>query len=102
MSLLNSIKTALRIGIANTAFDDEISDLIAAAQNDLRLSGVADEKTQDEEDALIRRAVTVYVKANFGWDNPDAERLQLSYDKLKAHLTLSGEYAAPREEDPVI
>ena len=43
-------------------------------------------------DPLIKRAITIYVKAHFGWNNPDAERLQQSYNMLKCHLALSQEY----------
>lgn len=85
--MLEKIKKSLRI--SNAAFDDEIVDLIEAAKSDLQLSGV---NVIDETDSLIIRAVTTYVKANFGWDNPDAERLQTSYDMLKTHLALSAEY----------
>lgn len=92
MAVLNDVKTALRISLAQTAFDGEINDLIAAAETDLELSGVDPLKVTDDTDPLIKRAVTVYVKANFGWDNPDAEKLTASYNMLKMHLTLSQEY----------
>ena len=92
MALLDDIKAVLRIGVAVTAFDTEITDLINAALTDLGLSGAVDEAIVDT-DPLIRRAVITYVKANFGWDNPDAERLQKAYDLLKGHLTLSTDYA---------
>lgn len=89
MALLDDVKLALRI--SSSAFDSEVSDLIAAAQQDLILSGVDPAKVLDT-DPLIKRAIVTYVKANFGFDNPDAERLQGAYDMLKAHLTLSVEY----------
>ena len=85
--MLNSVKTSLRIN--NTAFDSEILDLIEAAKMDLKISGV---NKIDETDPLIKRAITLYVKSNFGWDNPDSERLQESYNMLKQHLSLSGDY----------
>lgn len=88
--MIESIKTALRI--SNTAFDTEINDLIAAARADLRLSGILESKVNDDTDQLIKRAIIIYVKANFGWNNPDAERLQQSYNMLKCHLALSQEY----------
>jgi len=93
MPILNDIKTALRISINNTAFDSEITDLIAAARGDLMLAGILPAKANDDNDPLIKRAIMVYVKANFGWNNPDAEKLQQSYDMLKMHLSLSQEYA---------
>jgi len=85
--MLDSVKLSLRI--KNTAFDTEILELIDAAKLDLGISGV--EKI-DELDGLIIHAIKTYVKANFGWDNPDAERLQESYLMLKQHLSLSGDY----------
>ena len=108
--MLEDVKTILRI--SNNAYDAEIEDLIEAAKIDLKLSGVNIDKTVTETytpepteenpepepveiqvmDPLIKRAIIVYVKANFGWDNPDAERLQKSYDMLKTHLALSAEY----------
>lgn len=85
--MLEEIKKYLRI--SNTAYDAEITDLINAAKADLRLSGVIN---IDETDALIKRAVSTYVKANFGWNNPDVDKLQNSYNLLKGHLTFSAEY----------
>ena len=90
MSIINDVKTALRI--SNTAFDTEINDLIAAARADLKLSGILESKVNDDTDPLIKRAITVYVKAHFGWNNPDSEKLQQSYEMLKRHLALSQEY----------
>jgi hypothetical protein len=114
--MLTEIKTYLRI--SNTAYDDEINDLIDAAKSDLKLSGVNINKTITETitpepteenpnlepveiqvmDPLIKRAIIIYVKANFGWNNPDAERLQQSYNMLKSHLALSQEYAEVTED----
>ena len=90
MPILDDIKIALRI--SNTAFDTEINDLVAAARADLKLSGILESKVNDDTDPLIKRAITVYVKAHFGWNNPDAEKLQQSYAMIKGHLALSQEY----------
>lgn len=90
MALIDDVKLALRI--TNSTFDREVEDLINAARRDLVLSGVLQTKANDENDPLIKRAITVYCKAHFGYDNPEAERFQQSYDMLKAHLTLSQEY----------
>mgnify|MGYP001293293588 CR=1 FL=1 len=91
MALLDDVKLALRI--SSSAFNGEVTDLIAAARADLKLSGVLAAKADaDAPDALIKRAITTYAKANFGFDNPDADRLRESYNMLKAHLTLSQEY----------
>jgi hypothetical protein len=88
MPILDDAKLALRL--SNTAYDIEILDLIDCAKADLGLSGLI---TIDETDTLIKRAILTYVKANFGWDNPDSERLMDSYLMLKSHLGLSPDYS---------
>lgn len=87
--MLEKVKNSLRV--SGNAFDIEIADLIEAAKLDLKISGVV--KINDD-DALIQRAITVYCKANFGYDNAEAERFQNSYDMLKQHLSLAGDYNA--------
>lgn len=78
--------------ISHTHFDEEILDLIEAARADLLLGGIKSEKVEDENDALIKRAIICYVKAEFGLDNADAEKYRESYNMLKRHLMLSSEY----------
>ena len=78
--------------ISHTHFDAEITDLIGAARADLLLGGIKAAKVDDESDALIKRAIVCYVKAEFGLDNADAEKYRGSYDMLKKHLQLSSEY----------
>jgi uncharacterized phage protein (predicted DNA packaging) len=85
--MLESVKLALRVTISD--FDEEIQGLIDAAKRDLEIAGV---DIIDETDPLIRRAIITYCKANFGYDNPEAERFQQSYDMLKQHLSLSYDY----------
>lgn len=85
--MLEKVKLALRI--KNNKFDDEIIDLIEEAKSDLKLSGVA---KIDDTDSLILRAIKTYCKANFGLANKDSEKYQKSYDSLKEHLSLSGDY----------
>jgi len=91
MAILNDVKVALRIAATTTDFDGEINDLISAAIDDLKLAGVAADKAIDT-DPLIKRAITTYCKAYFGYDNPDADRFWRSYESLKMHLTLSADY----------
>lgn len=89
--MIDKAKLALRISTG--FFDDEISDLIESAKDDLRYSGVKDEKVDTENpDALITRAVITYCKAHFGYDNPDKEGLIKAYESIKTHLCLSNEY----------
>lgn len=88
--MLNDIKNALRI--SGNDLDVEILDLIEAAKADLILSGVHVSKII-ETDPLVKRAVIIYCKAHFGYEEPKlAERFEESYISLKHHLTLSAEY----------
>lgn len=100
MALLDEAKGALRLTAPPAAIETEIADLIAAAQAELQLTGILPEKANSETDPLIKRAVLVYVKANFGWDNPDAEKYQQSFESLKIHLALSAEYTLSEEGTP--
>lgn len=87
---LQTVKDSLRI--TGTDLNIEIQDLIEAGQADLILSGVLESKII-ETDPLIKRAIIVYCKANFGYEDPKyADRFQESYISLKHHLTLSAEY----------
>jgi hypothetical protein len=93
--MLTHIKTLLRITSAD--FNDEIQDLIDQAKADLVLSGVRAE-TIDESDILIKRAIGLYCKTHFGYEQKDYERLLMSYHSLKAHLTTSVEYGPDNVE----
>ena|SRR5690606_32398817 len=99
MALLDDIKLALRLAPSQTQFDSEIQDLIAAAEMDLIQAGVSQEKAVDHADPLIKRAITVYCKLHFGWENNDYERLERAYDMLKGHLSLTSDYRATSEGD---
>ena len=94
MAISDSYLESVRLSVRNTstAFDSEITDLINAARADLLLGGIKAAKVEDESDALIKRAIVCYVKAEFGLDNPDAAKYRDSYEMLKRHLQLSNEY----------
>ena len=87
--LLDEVKQELRISDAE--FDTEISELISEAFADLAIPPI---KTTilTETEPLVKRAVKLYVKANFGLDNPDAEKYQKAYDNLVQKLSLSLKY----------
>jgi hypothetical protein len=94
MALLDDVKEVLR----ENTIETEIQDLIDTAKADLKLSGVHSTKIV-EEDPLIKRAIILYCKAQFGYDDPKiADRFQKSYTSLKQHLTLSAEYTEKATE----
>lgn len=88
--MLIEVKTALRI--SHAALDGEIEDLIKEARQDLILAGVSVEKANDDEDALIKKAIKTYAKANFFAENETAARYQKSYEMVKQHLSMAGDY----------
>ena len=92
---LTSVRHSVRL--SSTVHDGDLTDLINAARADLVLGGVLEEKANDESDPLIKKAVTTYVKAEFGIDNEDADRLRASYKEQRNGLTLSDSYIAEEE-----
>lgn len=87
--MLESAKNALRVSGAD--LDEEIQDLIDTAKADLKRVGILEAKIV-ETDPLIKKAVITYCKANFGWDNPEAERFQSSYESIRNDLSHNKEY----------
>lgn len=85
-TILLAVKLSLRI--STTAFDSEINDLIDAGLLDLGIAGITNNNVRD---ALVKRAVTTYVRMNFG--QPDEyDRLKASYDEQKAQLQMATGY----------
>lgn len=90
--MLDKVKTALRL--TTTAFDEnEITPLINACKLDLKLAGV---NVIEVTDPLIVRAVTLYVKGNFGFLS-DSDKFLKSYEMLKNSLALAGDYNTVKE-----
>ena len=86
MTMLEMVKKALRI--KTDAYDDELNDLIDAAQLDLGIAGVT---LPSELDALCSKAVITYCKMSFGL--PETyDQLKASYDEQKAQLVTATGY----------
>jgi uncharacterized phage protein (predicted DNA packaging) len=92
--MLEELKKILRI--TSDEFDDEINSLISECKEDLKLSGI-NEDLVIETNLLIKRAIRLYVKAYFGYDNKDFEKLLASYHSLKSHLIVSDDYGSDLE-----
>lgn len=88
--MLNNVKQALRI--SNSEFDSEIDILIEACKDELKSVGVASSLINSEDNPLITQAIITYCKANFGYDNPDAQRFNDSYEKQKIFLSTNKYY----------
>lgn len=85
MALIDDVRVCLRV--THDATDSEIQMWIDAALEDMRRCGVReymlDENTMN---SLARSAVTCFVKANYGYDNSEAERFIESYRMMLAGL----------------
>ena len=86
MATLDKVKMALRI--STTALDDELADLIKAAQQDLGIAGVSVPSTLDE---ICTTAIITYCKMRFGLPE-DVDWLKKSYDEQKAQLVTATGY----------
>lgn len=86
--LTDTVKGSMRILSRAAVIEEDINNSIAACKLDLGLAGV--EKI-DESDPLIIRAVTLFVKAEFNYQNM-ADKYRQSYELLKMSLSLAGDY----------
>lgn len=84
--MLEKVKLALRI--STSAFDSELTGLIAAAKLDLGIAGVNVPTTLDD---IIELAIITYCKVHFG-EPDDYDRLKASYDEQKAQLSMATGY----------
>jgi uncharacterized phage protein (predicted DNA packaging) len=94
MALFDDVRSYLRIDTSDTSFDGEIQDLIGAAQVELTDVGVDPTLVSASTDPLIKKAITTYCKANFGYDTDNAEAFASSYEKMKIYLMNSSTYQA--------
>ena len=85
MSIIDDARMWVRT--TSMATDPEIVDNVAAALSDMRRVGVRESLLDPvAPDPLAKIAVNMYVKANYGYDNPEAERFMASYRQTVADL----------------
>lgn len=95
MALVDELRAELRV--TTDALDGEISMWKDAALADMARVGVSrDLLWEDTLDPYVRAAVSLFVKAHFGYDNSEAERFMDSYrqmvrDILNSPTTYGGE-----------
>jgi hypothetical protein len=97
--ILDKVKAVCRV--TSTAYNEELTDLIAAAFADLGIPDIKPELlTETNTDPLILRAVLTYCKMNFGYCPEDQyARLKASYDEQKSQLLMSSDYTEWGEAD---
>ena len=81
--LIDDVRVALRVVSSKT--DSEVQAMIDAAIRDMRRVGIRDELlVADDEDSpmdpMVKAAVLMYCKANYGFDNSDSDRYWARYN----------------------
>lgn len=99
MSLLDDMRKAVRV--TSDKFDGELETLIGSALYDMERVGVNPALLEVDEDgslvednAFVKNAVTCYCKANFGYDNAEADRFDAAYRRIVCDLMNSSENIA--------
>lgn len=87
MALLDDVKTATMLqGVTDPDIVGELTALIEAGKAELRTAGVDAPANADPLDPLAKQAVIFFVKANFGFDNPDARLYDSRFERMKQIL----------------
>lgn len=81
-------ETKRNIRAKSSEADQEVKGLIEACLKDLEIAGVY---VTDAEDSLVKQAVKLYCKGNYGYDD-DTERFREAYAALKDAMALCGDY----------
>lgn len=81
------LKVKSRIRAKSNAANEEIRDLICAAEADMKKEGIVG----TADDPLYLQALVLYCKANYGYDK-DTERFSDAYNSLKISMALCGDY----------
>lgn len=87
-ALVDKVKGSMRILSKSAVIENDINGSIEACKRELSIAGV---KNIDETDSLITKAVILYVKADFNYQNM-GEKYRQSYETLKTTLSLSSDY----------
>lgn len=87
--MLEKIKLSLRI--TNNLFNDELLDLISTCKKDMKRVGINKDRIIDN-DPLIKRAIILFCKAEFGMDNKDYKIYKKAYEELRDSISLAEDY----------
>jgi hypothetical protein len=98
-TLLDKVKTALRVSTTDADITQQISDIIDEAKLDLSKTADISASALQNPDALIEGAIKAY--AAYVWCEEDLVKMRLKqcYDDYKAKLAMSSEYSTYEEAD---
>lgn len=100
MALLDEVRRAVRV--SDGYYDDELKTLIDTALFDMENKGVDPDfihGKNGEYPPIVKQAVVLYAKANFGLDNEDAPRFAEAYRLTVCSLLNSCKNVAARKRD---
>ena len=86
MAILDDVKG--RLHISNSASDNDLTDTIEAAKQDMSRAGLA---VIVDTEPLTRQAIKLYCMADYNYQG-QGERWQASYEGLRDSMALSGDY----------
>lgn len=95
---LTTARGYIRITAEDTVIDNDITDLIKACMLDLIRNGITSKKATDTNDSLIKMAIRLYLKAEYGLDNKNHEKYRASYEMLRTELALTRDYTEVSED----
>lgn len=88
MNIVERVRKALNV--TSNVFDDELRDVVEAAREDMRMSGVPLRVARDESNADVIQAIKCYVKAEQAWEEPAIAQKQMeSYTAIVQKLALT-------------
>ena len=87
--IIAKVKNDLRI--THTALDMDISDMVDACVEDLRIVGV---QVVEPPDVTVLAAIKLYCRAAYTDDTGKAEAYMARYNAMKATLMMAKEYRA--------
>lgn len=90
---IESLRKKLRL--SGNVLDDEISDNISAAQEDMERTGI--NIMPDNPPELYKKAIELYCKWQFDFRNK-GEVYRVNYEKTRDDMSLSPKYTQKQEE----
>lgn len=91
VELVEEIKKAVRV--KSPSADGEIRSLIKACIAEMEIAGAF---ARDLQDPLVKQAIILYCKGNYGYDDKPEGFLE-AYRSLRDAMALSGEYKETSE-----
>lgn len=88
-----AVKKALRI--SHNEFDEEITDMIDAAEEDLRIAGIGPEL----ETSIVWQAIILYCKWMYDFMGK-GEEYRKAYERLRTSMSTGGVFERENDERP--